>query len=77
MSIINERTKDDTKESEGFREQLRVRSEELAEQVLHQYFGYMITWIPQAEIKLEKNCSGWSRQGFYLKLLLLNMLLPL
>ena len=37
MSIINERTKDDTKESEGFREQLRVRSEELAEQVLHQY----------------------------------------
>merc|ERR1719427_652935 len=54
MSIINERTKDDTKESEGFREQLRVRSEELAEQVLHQYFGYMTAWIPQAETKLEK-----------------------
>ena len=60
MSIINERTKDDTKECEGFREQLRVRSEELAEQILHAHFGYLTTWIPEAERKLEKGLYDYS-----------------
>jgi len=54
MSIIIERTKDDTKESEAFREQLRARSEELVEQVLQSHFGYIITFTKEAERKLER-----------------------
>jgi len=54
MSIIIERTKDDTKESEAFREQLRARSEELVEQILHNHFGYIISFIKEAERRLER-----------------------
>jgi len=53
MSIIIERTKDDTKESDSFREQLRARSEEFVEQILQAHFGYLISWIKEAERKLE------------------------
>jgi len=63
MTIINERTKDETKECEGFREQLRARSEELAEQILHAHFGYLTTWIPEAERKLEKGDVDGLRAG--------------
>ena len=42
MSIIIERTKDDSKESETFREQLKSRSDEFAEQMLEQHFGALI-----------------------------------
>ena len=44
MSIIIERTKDDSKESETFREQLKSRSDEFAEQMLEQHFGALIGW---------------------------------
>lgn len=54
MSIIIERTRDDTKESDAFREQLRARSEEFVEQILQAHFGYLISWIKEAERKLEK-----------------------
>ena len=45
MSIIIERTKDDSKESETFREQLKSRSDEFAEQMLEQHFGALIGFI--------------------------------
>jgi len=54
MSIIIERTRDDTKESDAFREQLRVRSDEFVEQVLQAHFGYLVSWIKEAERKLER-----------------------
>ena len=53
MSIIIERTKDDSKESETFREQLKCRSDEFAEQMLEQHFGALIGWLKEAERKLD------------------------
>jgi len=53
MSIIIERTKDDSKESETFREQLKSRSDEFAEQMLEQHFGALIGWLKDAERKLD------------------------
>ena len=38
----------------NFREQLRARSEEFVEQILQAHFGYLISWIKEAERKLEK-----------------------
>jgi len=54
MSIIIERTKDDSKESDTFREQLKARSEEFVEQVLQPHFGQLIIWVKEAERRLEK-----------------------
>lgn len=54
MSIIIERTKDDSKESETFREQLKTRSDEFVEQILEQHFGVLIQWLKEAEKKLDK-----------------------
>jgi hypothetical protein len=62
MSIIVERTKDDSKESETFREQLKGRSEEFAEQMLEQHFGPMISWVKEAERKLDKGDVEGLRQ---------------
>ena len=53
LSILVERTKDDCKESEAFREQLRVRSEELVQLVLESHFGQLIQWSREAERKLD------------------------
>ena len=54
MSIVIERTKDDSKESETFREQLKTRSEEFAEHMLEQHFGALIGWLKEAEKKLDR-----------------------
>jgi len=62
MSIIIERTRDDTKESDAFREQLRARSEEFVEQILQTHFGYLISWTKDAEMKLEKGDVDGLRQ---------------
>ena len=53
MSIIIERTKDDSKESETFREQLKTRSEEFVSLVLENHFGNLIQWSKEAERKLD------------------------
>ena len=53
MSILIERTKDDSKESETFREQLKSRSEELVTLILESQFGQLIKWSKEAERKLE------------------------
>lgn len=54
MSIIIERTRDDSKESDAFREQLKARSEEFVEQVLLSHFGYLLTWLKETERNVEK-----------------------
>ena len=53
MSILMERTKDDSKESETFREQLKVRSEEFVTLILESHFGQLIQWSKEAERKLD------------------------
>jgi len=53
MSIVIERTKDDSKESETFREQLKARSEEFVSLVLESHFGNLIQWSKEAERKLD------------------------
>ena len=53
MSILMERTKDDSKESETFREQLKTRSEEYVSLVLENQFGQLIQWSREAERKLD------------------------
>lgn len=62
MSIIIERTKDDSKESETFREQLKSRSEEFAEHMLEQHFGALIGWLKEAERKLDRGDVEGLRQ---------------
>ena len=53
LSILIERTRDDSKESETFREQLKTRSEEFVSLILENYFGHMIQWSKDAERKLD------------------------
>ena len=53
MSILMERTKDDSKESETFREQLKTRSEEFVTLVLESHFGQLIHWSKETERKLD------------------------
>ena len=68
MSIIIERTKDDSKESETFREQLKSRSDEFAEQMLEQHFGALIGygWTTFTLFCVDLNVSflgGWRRRS--------------
>ena len=53
MSIVIERTKDDSKESETFREQLKARSEEFVSLVLENHLGNLIQWSKEAESMLD------------------------
>jgi hypothetical protein len=59
MSIIIERTRDDSKESETFREQLKARSEEFVEQVLQAHFGYLLTWLKETERNVERGIANF------------------
>jgi len=54
VSIVVERTRDDSKESEAFREHLKARSEEFADQMLEQHFGALIGWLKAAERLAER-----------------------
>ena len=53
MSILVERTKDDSKESETFREQLKTRSEEFVTLILENHFGQLIQWSKESERRLD------------------------
>ena len=53
MSILIERTKDDSKESETFREQLKTRSEEFVTLILENHFGQLIQWSKESERRLD------------------------
>lgn len=52
---FQERTRDNSKEAESFREQLNARSSEYVEAVLNQYFGGIIQLIKESENLIEKN----------------------
>lgn len=53
LSILMERTRDNTKEAESFREQLQARSAEYVEEILSPHFGGMMQFVKEGEQLLE------------------------
>ncbi|GBP60900.1 Vacuolar protein sorting-associated protein 52 homolog [Eumeta japonica] len=55
LNILMERTRDNTKEAESFREQLQARSAEYVEEILSPHFGGMMQFVKEGEQLLEGN----------------------
>ncbi|CAH4005111.1 vacuolar protein sorting-associated protein 52 homolog isoform X1 [Pieris brassicae] len=55
LSILMERTRDNTKEAESFREQLQARSSEYVEEILSPHFGGMMQFVKEGEQLLEQD----------------------
>lgn len=53
LSVIMERTTDDSKESESFKELLLARTQEFIEEILTPHFGGLITFVKEAESAME------------------------
>ncbi|CAK1603063.1 unnamed protein product [Parnassius mnemosyne] len=53
LSILMERTRDNTKEAESFREQLQARSTEYVEEILSPHFGGLMQFVKEGEQLLE------------------------
>ncbi|XP_047544641.1 vacuolar protein sorting-associated protein 52 homolog [Vanessa atalanta] len=49
LSILMERTRDNTKEAESFREQLQARSSEYVEEILSPHFGGLMQFVKEGE----------------------------
>uniref|UniRef100_A0A6M2DQG4 Vacuolar protein sorting-associated protein 52 homolog n=1 Tax=Xenopsylla cheopis TaxID=163159 RepID=A0A6M2DQG4_XENCH len=54
LGILMERTRDNSKEAESFREQLNARSTEYVEEILSPHFGGIMQFVKEGEILLEK-----------------------
>jgi hypothetical protein len=54
LAVIVERTTDDCKESESFKELLAARTQEFIEEILQPHFGGMISFIKDCEVALER-----------------------
>ncbi|CAH1644873.1 unnamed protein product [Spodoptera littoralis] len=55
LSILMERTRDNTKEAESFREQLQARSSEYVEEILSPHFGGLIQFVKEGEQLLDSD----------------------
>ncbi|XP_038221188.1 vacuolar protein sorting-associated protein 52 homolog isoform X1 [Zerene cesonia] len=55
LSILMERTRDNTKEAESFREQLQARSSEYVEEILSPHFGGMMQFVKEGEQLLDSD----------------------
>lgn len=53
LNILMERTRDNTKEAESFREQLQARSSEYVEELLSPHFGGLMQFVKESEHLLE------------------------
>lgn len=53
LNILMERTRDNTKEAESFRDQLQARSAEYVEEILSPHFGGMMQFVKEGEHLLE------------------------
>ena len=51
---FQERTTDDSKESESFKELLTARTQEFIEEILAPHFGGLITFVKEAEVLQER-----------------------
>ncbi|XP_076183022.1 vacuolar protein sorting 52 [Ptiloglossa arizonensis] len=54
LGVLMERTRDNSKEAESFRDQLNARSAEYVEEVLNPYFGGIIQLVKESEVLIEK-----------------------
>ncbi|CAD5112736.1 DgyrCDS1955 [Dimorphilus gyrociliatus] len=62
LSVILERTTDDSKESETFKQQLAARTHEYIEETLMPHFGGMIMFVKEAEDIVERGGSDGLKQ---------------
>ncbi|XP_064650085.1 vacuolar protein sorting-associated protein 52 homolog isoform X2 [Lineus longissimus] len=61
LNVIMERTTDDSKESESFKELLAARTQEFVEEILAPHFGGMIAFVKDCEVQLERNNVDYLR----------------
>lgn len=54
LNILMERTRDNSKEAESFREQLSARSAEYVEEILSPHFGGIMQCVKECEALIEK-----------------------
>lgn len=54
LGILMERTRDNSKEAESFREQLNTRSAEYVEEILSPHFGGIMQFVKEGEALVEK-----------------------
>ncbi|OXU25315.1 hypothetical protein TSAR_013035 [Trichomalopsis sarcophagae] len=54
LGVLMERTRDNSKEAESFKEQLNARSAEYVEEILSPHFGGIIQLVKESEVLLEK-----------------------
>ncbi|XP_077286591.1 vacuolar protein sorting 52 [Arctopsyche grandis] len=54
LGVLMERTRDNSKEAESFREQLQARSNEYVEEILSPHFGGMIQFVKEGEQMIER-----------------------
>ncbi|XP_033219438.1 vacuolar protein sorting-associated protein 52 homolog isoform X1 [Belonocnema kinseyi] len=54
LGVLMERTRDNSKEAESFREQLNARSSEYVEEVLSPHFGSIMQLVKESEASIEK-----------------------
>ncbi|XP_033643101.1 vacuolar protein sorting-associated protein 52 homolog [Asterias rubens] len=54
LNVINERTAEDSRESDSFRQLLEARTHEFVEEVLMPHFGAMMMFVKDAESRLER-----------------------
>lgn len=54
LGVLMERTRDNSKEAESFRDQLNTRSSEYVEEILAPHFGGIIQFVKQCEHLIEK-----------------------
>ncbi|CAG9566819.1 unnamed protein product [Danaus chrysippus] len=55
LNILMERTRDNTKEAESFKEQLQARSTEYVEEILSPHFGGLMQFVKEGEQLLESD----------------------
>jgi hypothetical protein len=53
-ALVQERTRDNSKEAESFREQLNAKSAEYVEQILSPHFGGILQFVKEGEVLVEK-----------------------
>ncbi|XP_014206757.1 vacuolar protein sorting-associated protein 52 homolog [Copidosoma floridanum] len=54
LGVLMERTRDNSKEAESFREQMNARSAEYVEEILSPHFGGIIQLVKESEVLIEK-----------------------
>lgn len=60
--ILQERTRDNSKEAESFRDQLNARSSEYVEEILSPHFGGIIQFVKESEAMIEKGQADESKR---------------